>query len=118
MLVVGSVVSVDWFSPKTLSKMDVTGSTGVDASGDGEVRLSKSSTHCTVCATALSAFVTAWDGLLFKSPCTVENADWAVLRLPLLRALPNDARSVESCELLEASVVADVEVAALVPVEL
>lgn len=63
-------------------------------------RLSRSSIHCTVWLTAVSAFVIACDGVLFKSFCTVVNADWAVDRSPELIALPSAFISVESWELL------------------
>jgi hypothetical protein len=61
-------------------------------------RFSRSSTHCTVWFTAASAFVTACDGVLFKSFWTVEKADCAVDRSPELIALPRDFISVASWE--------------------
>ena len=46
--------------------MDVVGSTGMGEALLELERMSRSSTDCTVCATALTAFVTACDGLDFK----------------------------------------------------
>ncbi len=60
--------------------------------------VSRSSTHCTVCAAAFSALVIAADGELFRSLCTVANACCAVVRSPPESALPSVARSVANCE--------------------
>ena len=82
--------------------MAVVGSTGAAEELFELERLSRSSTHATVWAAADSALATDCDGVLFKSLCTVANADWAVVRLPELRALPNAAISVAICELPDA----------------
>ena len=71
-------------------------------------RLSRSSIHCTVWAAALSALATAWDGVVFRSLCTVANADWAEERSPELMALPNAAMSVDSCEVADELLLEDV----------
>ncbi len=79
--------------------MEAAGSAGVEFEELFPLEmLSRSSTHCTVWATAVSALVTAWEGEDFMSFCTVAKADWAVERLPEPRALPRAAMSVESCE--------------------
>ena len=72
-------------------------------------RLSRSSTHCTVWATAAVALSIACEGVDFRSLCTVANADWAVERLPELRALPRAVMSVESCEVVEELLLAAAE---------
>jgi hypothetical protein len=47
--------------------MDVVGSKGVVEELFEPEMFSMSSTHCTVCAAALSAFATACEGVVFKS---------------------------------------------------
>ena len=60
---------------EVLSRMDVVVSTGVEEVFWLVDRLSRSSIHWTVWATALSALFTAGAGAAFKSACTVANAD-------------------------------------------
>jgi hypothetical protein len=86
-------------NPYALSRICVVGSTVVVSAVLDVDSVSRSSTHCTVCAAAFSALVTAADGALFRSLCTVANACCAVVRSPPLSALPSVARSVASCEL-------------------
>ena len=80
--------------------MDVVGSVGVVELLLELESVSRSSTHCTVCATAPSAFVTACEGVVFKSLCTVAKADCAVERSPEPMALPNAVISVDNCEVV------------------
>jgi hypothetical protein len=69
-------VLAEVFNPYALSRICVVGSTVVvSALLDVDVdSVSRSSTHCTVCAAAFSALVTAAEGALFRSLCTVANA--------------------------------------------
>jgi hypothetical protein len=78
--------------------MEVVGSAGVVELLFELESVSRSSTHCTVCATALSAFVIACEGVAFKSLCTVAKADCAVDRSPEPMADPNAVISVDNCE--------------------
>lgn len=71
-------------------------------------RLSRSSIHCTVWATAAVAFAIDCEGVDFRSFCTVAYADWAVERLPELSALPKADISVESCEAPEVPLLEEV----------
>jgi len=96
--VVGFVAVEDVLTPNALSSMDVVGSKGVVEELFELERVSRSSTHCTVCATALSALAMACEGVVFRSPCTVAKADWAVDRSPEPMAAPSAVMSVDNCE--------------------
>lgn len=85
--------------------MEVTGSSVVVEGVLASARLSRSSTHCTVWATAAVALAIACEGVVFRSLETVAKADCAFARLPELMALPNAVISVENWEAVE--VVAD-----------
>ena len=58
--------------------------------------LSRSSTHCTVCATAACALAMACEGVFLRSSWTVANAACVVVTLPELMAVPNAFMSVAS----------------------
>ncbi len=95
---VGFVVVEVGSIPYALSRIEVAGSTGVVEVVFEFARLNRSSTHCTVCATALSAFAIACDGVVFNSLWTVAKADCAVERFPELIADPSAVMSLDSCE--------------------
>jgi hypothetical protein len=82
--------------------MPLVGSKGVAEELLEADRFSRSSTHCTVCVAAVSASVTACDGDVFRSLCSVAKADCAVDRSPDPIAVPNAFKSVENCELTPA----------------
>ena len=66
--VVGFVAVDDVLNPYALSSIFVVGSSGVVEELFEPDMFSMSSTHCTVCATALSALVIACEGVVCRSP--------------------------------------------------